>query len=179
MRYALFIEPEGAVLDLVVAWKAATAERWPAAAYLTHPPHATVWLGAVDDPDGSRAALERGLRDVARGQVEIAAPHVFYDDRLAGGGQTLAFAVAPAPWLRALQRAAVDLLAPFERSAYAFAGPHWIPHFTVGSLPVDRGHADVDAFLATGAAGLATPCRLGWWRIDGETHERLGLVSPA
>lgn len=201
LRHAVFIEPEAEIREQVLAWKARVATRWPSASYLDHPPHSTVWVGDVVDPAGAEGALTEVASSVAAVSLAIRSPHVFYDDVLIGGGQTCAFAAALTDDLARLQRAVSDALRahrmpagddqlppplrrePFLRSwreyGFPFVGPHWIPHFTIASLPARPDDPFIGDFLATLAAWEMSLSRLSWWRIAGERHERLATVRLA
>jgi hypothetical protein len=136
--------------------------------------------------------------------LTVRSPHVFVDDALAGGGQTCAFAVALTDDLVGLQRSVSsavrqhrrpvsvgELPAPLQREpflgswrdyGFPFVGSHWIPHFTVASLPVPRDHHVVAEFLASAGSWQMTVRRLSWWRVAGDRHEHLAsqqLVPPA
>jgi 2'-5' RNA ligase len=172
-RYGLFLDPDGDLLETLVAWKRRVADRWPAAAYVTHPPHGTVWVGSLDRPDDARTAVAAAAKRAARDPIEISRTQVFHADPAAGGGHTLVFASPLTPALAALQRSIHDALRPFIRADYPFAGPHWIPHFTVAAVPVERNDPLVAEFLSLDAAALSTRFALSWWRIDGDRHEKV------
>ncbi len=200
-RYAAFVEPEGLVREMVVAWKDRVARRWPHATYLAHPPHCTIWVGEVDDGDVVRRSLEDAAGKVQRFSLAIPSSAVFHDDVLAGGGQTCVFAatltdrltdlqVALCEALRAHRKDKTDeqlpaalrrepFLQSWRRYAFPFVGPHWIPHFTVASLPVRRDDPGVAEFLETMPSSEMRLLELSWWRITGERHERIGSLPLA
>ncbi len=181
--------------DMVIAWKDRVSKQWPGAAYVTHPPHSTMWVGDVHDGDAVRAALEEAAAQVPAFSMSIQSPCVFYDDALAGGGQTCAFAATLVSSLIRLQQLFCDALrmhrsastdlelppplrrAPFleswRRYGFPFVGAHWIPHFTVASLPVRRDDPVVAAFLESTRTCEMTLRSASWWQIVGERHERL------
>lgn len=201
VRHAVFIEPEGALRDMVIAWKARVSRQWPGAAYLTHPPHSTMWVGYVHDGDLVRGALKNAAAQVPAFAISIQSPRVFYDDVLAGGGQTCAFAATLVASLTRLQQLFCDALrvhrsasidadlppplrrAPFLESwrqyGFPFVGPHWIPHFTVASLPVRRDDPVVAEFLRSAPTWEMTLYGVSWWRIARERHERLAWLPLA
>jgi hypothetical protein len=191
-RYAAVIEPDGEIREAVLAWKARVAALWPSAVYVHHPPHCTLWVGDLCRDDVVENALEAVSR-LPEFRVAARAPHVFFDDALAGGGQTCAFAVAPTDELARLQWAVSEavrqdrrpvsddeLPAPLRREpflhswrdyGFPFVGAHWIPHFTVAALPVSRDHPLVAEFLASTASRPMTVTRVTWWRVIGDRHE--------
>lgn len=200
-RHAVFIEPEGELREMVLAWKARLATRWPAAAYLDHPPHSTVWAGDVVDAGDLERALVQAASRVTEFRLTIRPPYVFYDDALAGGGQTCAFAAVLTDEVTRVQQVLSNVLRehrmpapdhhlpppllqePFLRSwrefGFPFVGTHWIPHFTVASIPVRRDDPVIEEFLATTASWEMPVKQLSWWRIVGERHERLASLPLA
>lgn len=200
-RMAVFIEPHGELHDLVVAWKSRIARRWPAAAYVDHPPHATVWVGDVRSCDEAEHSVTEAVSRVVDFSIAIRGPHVFYDDAPAGGGQTCAFAAKSTDLLAHLQRAVAGALRehrtlvsddrlsaslrqePFLQSwrefGFPFVGPHWIPHFTIASLPVRRDDPVLTEFLSTMPSCEMALGQLGWWRITAGRHERLATLPLA
>jgi hypothetical protein len=192
-RHAVVIEPEGEIREAVLAWKARIAAEWPAAVYLHHPPHCTLWVGDLR----SDAVVEPVLDAVSRlpeFSLAVRSAHAFFDDALAGGGQTCAFAVTLTDDLVRLQHDVAEAVRqdrrpasgdelpaplrrePFLRSwcdyGFPFVGSHWIPHFTAAALPVPRDHRLVAEFLASTASWQMTVSRVSWWRVAGDRHER-------
>jgi hypothetical protein len=172
-RHAVFLEPDREVRELLLVWKRRIAARWPSAAYLSHPPHSTIWVGSLTDPDAAGHAVHEAAARASAEAVRLSGPHVFYDDPLAGGGQTLAFTAPRTPALSALQLAMHAAIAPYIADDYPFVGPRWIPHFSVASVPVRRDDPVIREFISTPVEPLVTICRLSWWIINGDRHERL------
>jgi hypothetical protein len=191
-RHAIVIEPEGDIREAVLAWKGRVGAEWPAAVYLHHPPHCTLWVGDLCSDRVVDPVLEAASR-ISEFRLSVRSPHVFFDDVLAGGGQTCAFAVALTGDLVLLQQAVCEALRqhrrpvssdelpaplrcePFLRSwrdyGFPFVGSHWIPHFTVAALPVPRDHHLVAEFLASTGSWDMTVNRVSWWRVVGDRHE--------
>jgi len=194
-RHAAFIEPDELLRETICAWKTRVAARWPNAVYLPHPPHCTLWVGAVRDASAARAAVESAVAAVAPLTIDRLSPHVFAGDALAKGGQTCAFAAPLSEPLAALQRAVCEavrlggvgaddealpaglrhgpVLASWRRFGFAFAGPHWIPHFTVAAIPAPPGDALVAEFMNAPAAPATAVRHVSWWRIEDDSHERM------
>lgn len=197
-RHAVLIEPDGQLRERLLAWKSRVAAQWPSAAYVAHPPHGTIWAGALDDLGGGEQAVRETASDVREFCIDIQGPYVFYNDALAGGAHTCAFAARLTDDLARLQYAICDALrasrvrvsdgqlplplrrAPFLRSwreyGFPFVGPHWIPHFTVASVPVRQDDPFIAEFLASPAPRQVAVRELSWWRITSERHERLASV---
>ena len=200
VRHAVFIEPEGDLRDLVIRWKERVASLWPAARYLHHPPHSTVWVGELVDGEAAGRELEKVASKMRGTRVSVKSACVFYDDALAEGGQTCAFGAALTDGLADFQQVLCQslrahrkemsddsLAAPLRREPYfhswrqygfPFVGPHWAPHFTVASLPVRRDDPVIGEFLASKPPEATRFC-LSWWRVIGEQHERLAELRLA
>lgn len=191
-RHAVVIEPEGEIREAVLAWKARVAGGWPSAVYLHHPPHCTLWVGNLRGDDVVEPVLEAASR-IPEFRLTVRSPHVFFDDALAGGGQTCAFAATLSDDLARLQQAVCGAVQPDRRPVsgdelpaplrcdpflrswndygFPFVGSHWIPHFTVAALPVPRDDRLVDEFLASAVSWHMTVRRVSWWRVVGDQHE--------
>jgi hypothetical protein len=191
-RHAVVIEPEGQIRDAILGWKSRVARDWPSAPYLQHPPHCTLWVGDLRSNEAVEPVLEAVSR-IAEFPLTVRSPHVFFDDALAGGGQTCALAVALTADLVRLQQAVSEAVRPDRRPVsddelpaplrrepflgswraygFPFVGSHWIPHFTVAALPLPRDHRLVAEFLAATASWQMTVNRVTWWRVAGDRHE--------
>lgn len=198
-RHAVFVEPEGAVRAAVVDWKARIARQFPGSAYVHHPPHGTLWVGRVSHAHDALTALRRAVAAVPTVAGFACRPHVFYDDVMAGGGHTCAFVAPLTPELAAVQHAVSEALVPYcavpalvdvpapirqepflsslRRYGFPFVGGHWIPHFTVASLPIPRDAALIRQFLEEGQQPGDSIRAVSWWRIIGDDHEQLERLS--
>jgi hypothetical protein len=200
VRYAVLIEPDDALGELVLAWKSRAAARCPSSAYLSHPPHMTVWAGEVGDAAGAAEALRASAEPLQEFRTSRCVPHVFYDDAL-GGGQTCAFANELTGDLARLQVAVCEGLRghavgytdaqlpaalrrqPFLfswcRYGFPFVGAHWIPHMTIASVPIAPDDPFIADFLAAAPGPPQAVRAVGWWRITGERHECVASVRLA
>jgi hypothetical protein len=149
---------------------------------LSHPPHSTVWVGDAVEGGGIEDALVEAASRAAEFSLAIRSPHVFFDDALTGGGQTCAFAAVLTDDLLNLQQAVLGAVRPHrtpDSGDFPFAGAHWVPHFTIASLPVRREDPVIEQFLATRASCEMPVRQLSWWRVVGERHERLASLPLA
>ncbi len=191
---AVFLEPLGAILELVLRGKRTIREAHPDAVYLSHPPHSTLMLARTDNRD---EFLSRCTRTAARlAPVRIAAEGigVFRHDPLAEGAHSVHVRIRPTDELQHLQSAfaaALDGLTdaarlprppghwpePMQASArrfgWPFAGPHWLPHFTLAAIPPDDPAGLVSQFLTWPGHGEFEASTVSVWAIDGERHRRL------
>jgi hypothetical protein len=166
--------------------------------YLAHPPHATIWTGAVRNETLARDAVTERAKSLDSLDLPIIGPHVFHDDPSTGCGQTLAFAAGMSAELTRMQHILCEALAPhidpgpeealpaafrrepflgsFRRYGFPFVGAHWIPHFTAASIPVDRADPIVAEFLQVNGRSMMTVDRVSWWRVSGPAHDRLAWI---
>jgi len=200
IRHAVFIEPEDGILDAVLEWKSRIAVRWPEAAYLKHPAHGTIWCGKVKSGSSPPRDLAERIAALKRFRLPVIGPYVFFNDGLAGG-QTLAYRLALTDSLSALQQTVCGSILhhtrcqetkclpdalrqePFETSwtdyGFPFVGAHWIPHFTVASLPVAQDDPIVTEFMSDVCLLEMQIHHVSWWQISGEAHDRLARFPLA
>lgn len=200
-RHAVVIEPDEQLREMLLAWKTRVAARWPSAAYVGHAPHSTVWAGDLTEQAGVEGALREAASRAREFWIDVHAPYVFYNDALTEGGQTCAFAAVLTDDLARLQYAVSDVLRdyrmpaadgelplplrrePFLRSwreyGFPFVGAHWIPHFTIASLPARRDDPFIAEFLASVVSWRVAVRELSYWRVAGERHERVASLRLA
>jgi hypothetical protein len=202
VRHAVFLEPTGALHDAVLARKELTARTWPGATFVNHPPHCTLWVGTLRDAEAAQHAVQNAVaRMTDWPSVDQLPAHVFFDDQLAGGGQTCVLALPVTAALIALQGIVADALAPhisqpadeelpaglrhspyresWRRYGFPFVGAHWLPHFTIASLPVERTDDSITQFLNEPPLHVHSTCDLSFWKVDGERHERCAWLRSA
>lgn len=191
MKYAVFIEPEGSLLERVVSCKERVAARLGNQPYNAHPPHCTLWVGALASLEYE--SLEQACRRVTPFDLATDGMVVFWNDAATDGGHTVAFrVVAPAAlWSlqmdisQALSRflpAVVEppawcsqpvLLESIRQYGYPFVGNHWIPHFSIASLHLPRGH---ELLRDLSQIDEKHTCRIeefSLWQIEENRHEKL------
>ncbi|MDA0323529.1 MAG: 2'-5' RNA ligase family protein [Verrucomicrobia bacterium] len=196
IRYAVFMEPGGPLRDFVVDEKRRVEECLPGQTYCAHPPHGTLIVASCEQGADLESALQRALRDVQALDVKTTGMHPFYDDAMAGGGHTVVVKAGLSPSLGALQFAVAEALRPFlvetendpaqaidwagpfreslDRYGFPFVGPHWMPHFSIASLKVPRGDSFLCELLAQPAEFEFRLDQVSLWRIDGDSHQKVG-----
>jgi len=196
---AVFIEPQGTLRTALLEAKALLESRRPGEAYTLHPPHCTIIAGDYGDPAAWLPDLRARVARRPAFTLPVDGWIQFPDDELAGGGHTVAFRAGPTPALLQLQADVAEVLAPFSRLApashpligrepfatslrrfgFPFVGPHWIPHFTIGSPRVAASDPLLRA-LTAGPPCHSTPVAdLSVWNVDDEVHERLHELALA
>lgn len=199
---ALFIEPKGSLLASLRERKAWLEHAAPGQPLVSHPPHCTLLFGIYGEPRAWIQQLGSSLARVPAFELATDGWQEFFPDALAGGGRTVAYRVRPNDSLHSLQLAAAGVLAPFRGPdagnhplagkepfaaslrlyGFPFVGPHWIPHFTIGSVaPVVP--ADLVDQLKSGPTGHRfTVSSVSVWEVAGDRHWRrheLALAGPA
>lgn len=193
---AVFIEPSGLLEVLLRERKAWLEAVMPGQPYCSHPPHSTLLFGDYGPVALWKNALAHRLREVAPFAWSTDAWHVFPDDPLAGGGQTVALRGSPTPAVFALQRAVAEVLGAFNRAdptqhplasrepfgsslrqfGFPFVGSHWLPHFTIGSPRVSRDAPLVSQLQAGSPVHRFSVETVALWFVNGEQHTRIEIV---
>ncbi|SRR5258708_4156877 len=196
---AIFIEPHGTLLESLQERKAWLEQTMPGQAFCGHPPHCTVLFGSYGPSARWLEPLRQRLVKLSDFALDTEAWQQFPHDALAGGGHTIAYRVRLAPALLELQQSVGDCLAPFRTTGekphplattepfagslrkygFPFVGPHWIPHFTIGS-PLVAPDAPLLARLMSGPVRHRFAVQaLSVWRVEGDHHERLHELALA
>ena len=197
MNTALVIEPAPRLGAELTARKLRARAHWPTAPFLSHPPHATLIAGVYDVPERWLGALGDALRSVKPFDIQSSVVITFADDPTPGS-TTVAFDIAESEALRSLQRIVAELLAPFRvagaadtlaglhrrsdaiasarQYGYPWVGPHWRPHFTIGSLPLRSDSPALAEFLEPLPVVHTRVGSLAVWGVAGDDHSTLAKV---
>lgn len=196
---ALFIEPQGSLLASLRERKAWLESSLPGQVYGNHPPHCTLLFGAYGEPNGWLGLLATAIGRISSFTLTTKDWQQFPNDAMAGGGHTIAYRAEPNPGLFQLQAAAAGTLAPFlepartphplasiepfgaslRRYGFPFVGPHWIPHFTIGSPRVASGDPLLAKLMSGPTRHQFPVLAVSVWRVQGNHHERLHEVALA
>jgi|TARA_B110000467_G_C18318460_1_gene483325 hypothetical protein len=195
VHYGVFIEPKGSLFEAIQRAKQKVSSTIGNQVYLTHPPHCTLYHGPL-------APIERWENDLAKAVGKEQAfktftieNFAFYDDPLANGGHTIAMKIEKDPLLMRLQMIVAETIRPFisdriesrnsplgnvepikesiERYNFPFVGVHWIPHFTISSLAIDKEHPLIAELLNDQKGFQVVVEEISIWKIDGDSHEKL------
>lgn len=199
VRTAIFIEPRGPLRTSLIERKAVLERAMPGQAYTRHPPHSTLVFGDYGSPELWTDHLRAAVNSLPVFHLATDAWQEFPNDLQADGGHTVAYRVKLSPDLLRLQLTIAEVVAPFRQPApiphpladrepfasslmrfgFPFVGPHWIPHFTIGSPRVPAN----DPLLFTLMAGSAAhEEQINWvsvWRVTADHHERLTELALA
>lgn len=193
---AIFLEPTGSLLATIRERKMWLEAQMPRQPYSAHPPHCTVLFGDYGPVQVWQSLLAARLAAFPSFEIETVGWHVFANDTLTGGGQTVALRAVASPALLSLQTIVAETVAPFSRNAiaahplalrepfatslrhygYPFVGPHWIPHFTIGSPQVPEDAPFVGQIQAAESRHRFTLECIGIWNVVGEAHNRIDML---
>lgn len=199
IKYAVFIEPEGELREFILSYKKKISSILPHQHYCNHPPHSTLFMSAMQEPENWLESLKSAVRRIFAFESHIRDTIVFYDDVLAGGRHTIALQVEPSAALFLLQRVVGEELASFVdretidmpssflenepflssylRYGFPFVGEHWIPHFTIASLQTSKNDPLITEFLNLCPKFNFLVKSVSIWRIDGDDHTQIGIIK--
>ena len=60
-----------------------------------------------------------------------------------------------------------------EKYHFPFVGDHWIPHFTISSLAIDKEHPLIVDLLNSKNSFPVVVGKISVWKIDGQEHKKL------
>lgn len=198
IKYAIFIEPEGALAEFIARWKARVDSVLPGQVYCSHPAHCTLIVGALSGYMACLTAVARAVRMLQPFTLRAEDTVVFYDDIPAGGGHTAAVRVTDNADLLGLQKTiseewtnhvdpekAEALAGRFKNEAmresclrygFPFVGEHWIPHFSIASLKVAKDHSLLREFQKERFKFEFTVNGISMWQIDGDEHQKVASL---
>jgi len=194
-HYGLFIEPEESLLEAIQTSKLKVASTIGDQVYLSHPPHCTLYHGMLAPMKHWEDRLLEVVKKEQAFKTGTVENFAFYNDPLADGGHTIGIRVEKEPRLMRLQMIVVETIRPFisdhidsrdsplakvepfkesvERYNFPFVGNHWIPHFTISSLAIDKEHPLIVNLLNSKNDFPVEVGKISVWKIDGENHEKL------
>lgn len=197
---AAFLEPAGACLDFLREQKKRIDAAHPGQPFASHPPHLTLCFGAYESPLEYSGELALALRGTPPIRLQCAGVHVFYSDRLAGGGDTVVVRVHRSAALAELQmriaavfanhRSPPDSSMPppplrevmvqsFARYGFPFVGEHWIPHLTIASLVFDDRARWIEDWSRRAADFRFDVHEVHFVSVAGDDHRRVLSIPLA
>lgn len=161
--------------------------------YVAAPPHCTLVHGRFVCVDKWVGLLTRALEVVAPFEVTTKAWHQFPDDPMTHGGHTVAYRAELDSTLASLQETVAKVVAPYaahrcqkhpldgvepfatslRKYGSAFVGPHWIPHFTIGSPHVAKDSQLLADLTYGSPSHRFLVKRVSIWHADGDDHRKL------
>ena len=189
-RYAVFIQPYGILRDSIVAWKHRVNALLPGQPYCSHPPHCTLMVAEMTSPKEWLGELACHVGRLSPFHIRVKDTIVFYDD-VVTGGHSIAFKAEPCASLYDLQKTIGSILSPFAHGlaselpeafrkepyksscdayGFPFLGDHWIPHFSIASLKIDKENPLISEFRETHLEFRFMIQKISIWRVQEDTH---------
>lgn len=200
-NYGIFLEPNGSLLEAIESRKRMVRSQLKDQAYLSHPPHCTLYYGTLSSIDEWQIALTTEMGGHCGFNTHTVENFAFYDDPLADYGHTIAIRIESHPCLFTLQLAVAKALQPhirrdlspptsslveqspfresFEEYNFPFVGEHWIPHFTISSLAIERNSPLISELLDASPHFEIPVHQLSIWQINGDHHDKLATLPLA
>ncbi len=194
-HYGVFIEPEGSLLEAIQTSKLKVASTIGDQVYLSHPPHCTLYHGMLAPIKRWSGCILKAVKKEQAFKTGTVENFAFYDDPLADGGHTIGIKVEKEPRLMRLQMIVAEAIRPFisdhidshespfanvepfkksiEKYHFPFVGDHWIPHFTISSLAIDKEHPLIADLLNSKNDFPVAVGKISVWKIDGQEHKKL------
>jgi hypothetical protein len=192
MTYAIFLLPSEDLKKEIFHWKNKIINSEIYSAYTKHPPHLTIYHFSTNN-------IEKCVQEISSFKwihngidISIKNTNVFWDDKLALG-HTLYYQLEKNDYLYDLQLGVANklkdyvirkgnvrnqlkddhLLYSYQKFGFPFVGPHWIPHFSVASLRVDKDHMMLSDFLSQKNHFKFKISNYSLWEIEGDLHKKL------
>mgnify|MGYP001334432735 CR=1 FL=1 len=195
MSFAIFIQPERKFLSLLRSWKKRINKELPNQKYTLHPPHMTILNMDVKNESNAIKITTNAARSLNPIQITIDKPKIFFNDP-STGGHTLFFSIKNNSFINTLQVSlAEDLmgekniksppnfitksdnfLRSYNKYGSPFIGKHWVPHFSISSIIVEKTNPIIREFLSINFNHHFTVHQLSIWRIINDTHTKLTNV---
>ena len=193
-RYGIFIEPSGALRELIVEQKKIVEQILPGQTYCAHPPHSTLIFGCYHSPDNWLELLE----DLQLKSFSVFGDgyHIFPNDVMAGGGHTLVHLLRTNPAMCEAQIKLAEVFEDFlddptpqhafdveplktsqQRFGFPFVGSHWIPHMTIASLKTSENHALFEELQAMNNRKWFGTTDLVVWQVEGDLHTEIARID--
>lgn len=196
MSVGVFICPEGTIRSRILFWKDKIHKELKFQPYLTHPPHMTLINIDLDDQKRAIVSLKKYLKDMKSFYLNINKKNIFWDDSITNG-HTIYYEIEKNSQLQNIQIAVATFLAEFkiqknlpnflignkllENSfdlyGFPFVGDHWIPHFTIASLKVNKGHPLIKEFLSHKELFSFKVNTISLWQINNDDHNMVEEIN--
>ena len=195
MRFGVFILPKGKTSDLIIKDKNNIDNLFPDHPYTSHPPHATLYHF---DSNDKYTVLKRFNEFCFRNNfinIELIKPSVFWDD-FQTEGHTIFYKIKKNKRLFDLQRLVANTfkglpifnknqaylykdkqqLKSFVNYGYPFVGSHWIPHFSISSLKIEKDNDIFKKHLSQNITLKLKITKISLWEIKNNDHLMISEV---
>jgi len=197
MSFGIFIEPIGELKNHILRWKEKVNNELVDQNYCSHPPHSTLIYTNISNYSEAIKEIKKEVNLFSSFSIKVKSNGVFWDDESTSGGHTLIWQICQTSQLNKLQlliantlkpiiivkslpknvRANPELSQSYKLYGYPFVGSHWIPHFTIASINVSRGHHLIKEFLNDIGEFEMMVNEVSCWDIEKEQHIILDRIA--
>ena len=192
MSLGVFIVPKGKFRSKIVHWKEKVEKQMDEQPYTNHPPHLTIIHSDIKNDKTVINEIKDCISELKSFKLTVYKNNIFWDD-LFTGGHTLSFNIKKSAYLNSLQKKLSviffknkenneipEIFRPYKQLfdsylnfGFPFVGRHWIPHFTISSLKVDKNHRIIQEFLLDKIDVSFTVNKVSIWNINGNQHQMI------
>ena len=192
MSIGIFITPEEPLKSKIFYWKEKVEKELNHQPYLTHPAHMTIINLDLENEKNAISKVRKYLINTNSFNIDINQNNIFFND-ISTSGHTIYYGIDKTPQLENIQNDLANILAQYrilknppkfllgykillnsyKVFGFPFIGSHWIPHFTIASLRVNKNHSLIKEFLSIEDVSSFLVDKVSIWRITGEDHHLL------
>ena len=192
MGLGVFIVPEGRLRSKIFHWKEKVEKQMDEQPYTNHPPHLTIIHSDIKNYKTAINEIKDCLSRLKSFKLTVHKNNIFWDD-LFTGGHTLSFNIKKSEYLNSIQKKLSIIFFKYKENniipeffrphkqlydsylnfGFPFVGRHWIPHFTISSLKVDKNHRIIQKFLLDKIDVSFTVNKISIWNINGNQHQKI------
>ncbi len=196
MSIGLFIIPEEPLKSKILYWKEQVKKELNHQPYLDHPAHMTIINLELQNENSAISMIKRYLSNTNAFYIDINKNKVFLND-ISTSGHTIYYGVDKHQQLANIQIQLANILAKnrirknppnfllnntillnsYQTFGSPFIGSHWIPHFTIASLKVNKDHSIIKEFLSDNDLFSFKVKKISIWRIINDDHNMLEEIN--
>lgn len=189
MSLAVFIIPDSSISQKIIKWKNIVIESKVDQTYAAHPPHLTLININVNRYRKAIRAIEQLVDTVSSFDITIDRKDIFYDD-IFTGGHTSFYGIRKNSNLNALQLSLANVLKVYKNEdkppekiikdrrlydsylkyGFPFIGEHWIPHFSIASLKIEKSDIFFQKFLSNQNIYKIYIKQISVWHVSEDIH---------
>ena len=192
MGLGVFIVPNGELKSKITSWKKKIEKELHEQPYTSHPPHLTIIHSNINEYNSVINEIKECLKGLKPFKLTVHENNIFWDD-LFTGGNTLSYNIKKNEYLNNIQKELSDIFSKYRKDVripelfrvrkklnesylkfgFPFVGRHWVPHFTISSLKVDKNHEIIKEFLLDKIDFSFTVNKVSIWNINGSQHQMI------
>ncbi len=192
MGLGVFIVPERELKSKIIHWKEKIKKQIHEQPYTNHPPHLTIIHSNIEQHKTAIQEIKKCLQGLKSFTLKVHQNNIFWDD-LFTEGHTLSYKVKKSQYLNNIQNKLSDIFFKYKENnqipevfkshkqlynsyrnfGFPFVGRHWVPHFTISSLKVDKDHRIIQEFLLEKIDVSFTVNKVSIWNINGNQHQMI------